>query len=291
MVFTLGRDGTRLNSKWQGASPFYQPLRAGNHLAQRDCPKGGNVLLMSVSRAINVAGGAALALAALAAPGAALPPRHHAPPPVDAIWADPGARARAEQAGAPLFQKHCAGCHGADAHGLADHHTPDLTDDRWLFGGEDIDTFLIRASDIAFTIRHGIRSSDPRAHNLAVMPALGVGHSLDPDEVAAVTEYVLKLSGQPHDATRIAAGRETFEGEGGCYDCHTVQGWGDAAIGSTDLTRPATYLYGHDRAAIAASVTQGRAGVSPAFAGKLTPGEIRDLSIYVLARAKSRKYI
>lgn len=242
---------------------------------------------MSWSRSTLMLASAGLALALVAGPVAG----HRSAPGIDAVWADPAARARAERAGAPLFQRHCAGCHGADARGIAAAHTPDLTDDRWLFGGEDIDTFLIRPSDIAFTIRHGIRSGDPQARNLALMPALGVGHSLDPDEVAAVTEYVLKLSGQPFDESKIAAGKETFEGEGGCYDCHTVQGWGDPAIGSTDLTRPGTYLYGHDRAAIAASVTEGRVGVSPAFAGKLRPGEVRDLSIYVLSRAKSRKYI
>jgi cytochrome c oxidase cbb3-type subunit 3 len=210
---------------------------------------------------------------------------------IDAVWADPVARARAEKAGAPLFARHCAGCHGADARGLPDAHTPDLTDGRWLFGGEDIDTFLTRASDIAFTIDHGIRAADPKTRNLAVMPALGTGHSLDPDEVAAVTEYVLKMSGQAYDETKIAAGRETYEGEGGCYDCHTMQNWGDTAIGSADLTHPETWLYGKDRAAITATVVLGRAGVSPAFAGKLNPGELRDLSIYVLSRAKSRKYI
>jgi cytochrome c oxidase cbb3-type subunit 3 len=210
---------------------------------------------------------------------------------IDTVWADPAARARAARAGAPVFAAHCASCHGRDGRGLAKWHTPDLTDDRWLFGGEDIDTFLINASDIAFTVDHGIRTADPRSRNLAVMPALGTGHSLDPDEVAAVTEYVLKLSGQPYDQSKIAAGRETFEGEGGCYDCHTMQGWGDPAIGSTDLTRPRTWLYGHDRAAIAATVTEGRVGVSPAFAGKLNPAELRDLSIYVLSLAKTRKYI
>jgi len=205
--------------------------------------------------------------------------------------ASPAGQAQAIRAGAPLFQQHCAGCHGADARGLAAAHTPDLTDGRWLFGGDDIDTFLIRPSDIAFTIEHGIRTDDPKSRSLALMPALGQGHSLDPDEVAAVTEYVLKLSGQAYDPAQIAAGKDTFEGEGGCYDCHAVQGWGDTAIGAADLTRPGTYLYGHDRAAIAATVREGRVGVSPAFAGKLSPAQTRDLSIYVLSRASSRKYI
>ena len=80
---------------------------------------------------------------------------------VDAAWADPAARARAVAAGAPLFVRHCASCHGTGGQGVAASHTPDLTDDHWLFGGDDIDTFLINASDIAFTIRHGIRSDDP----------------------------------------------------------------------------------------------------------------------------------
>ena len=160
----------------------------------------------------------------------------------DAIWADPAARASAIKAGAPLYRRHCAGCHGSDAKGTGAAHTPDLTDGRWLFGGTDIDTFLIRPSDIAFTIVHGIRSGDPKARNLALMPALGTGHSLDSDEVAAVTEYVLKLSGQPYDANKLAAGKETYEGEGGCYDCHAVQGWGDPAIGAADLTSPQTWL-------------------------------------------------
>lgn len=226
--------------------------------------------------------------AALLAGGSALAGR---PISVDAQWANPAQRAQAIAAGAPLFRQHCAGCHGVDGKGAAGAHAPDLTDDRWLFGGEDIDTFLIRPSDIAQVIRHGLRTTDPASNHLAIMPALGQGHSLEPDEVAAVTEYVLKLSGQPYDASRIADGKETFEGEGGCYDCHTVQGWGDPAIGSSDLTRPQTWLYGHDRAAIAATVTEGRAGQSPAFAGKLRPAEIRALSIYVLSLAKSRKYI
>jgi len=242
---------------------------------------------MSWSRSTLLLAGAGLIAAVLAGPVFG----HRSARSADAVWADPVARASAIKAGAPLYARHCAGCHGADARGTMAAHTPDLTDGHWLFGGEDIDTFLIRPSDIAFTILHGIRSGDPQARNLALMPALGTGHSLDPDEVAAVTEYVLKLSGQPYDATKIAAGKETYEGEGGCYDCHAVQGWGDPAIGAPDLTRPETYLYGHDRASIAATVTRGRVGISPAFAGKLTPGQVRDLSIYVLSRAKSRKYI
>lgn len=238
-------------------------------------------------------GKAVLALAAVCAlSGAADAARQQRQQPsVNRIWADPAARARAIRAGAPVFARACASCHGADGKGAPGAFAPDLTDDRWLYGGEDIDTFIMRASDVASTILHGIRAGDKQGRNWPEMPARGVGHSLDPDEIAAVTEYVLKLSGQPYDAAQIPAGKEAFEGEGGCYDCHTMQGWGDTATGAADLTRPKTWLYGTSRAAVAASVTEGRAGVSPAFAGKLTPAEVRALSVYVLSLAKTRKYI
>ena len=208
----------------------------------------------------------------------------------NAIWADPGLKADALALAPPLFARHCASCHGADLKGAPGAHAPDLTDDRWLFGGEDVDTFIIRASDVEQTILHGIRAQDPKTRNWPTMPARGTGHSLDPDEIAAVSDYVLKLSGQPYDARKLALGKETFEGEGGCYDCHTVQGWGDTAIGSADLTRPKTWLFGSNRAAIVSTVTEGRATASPAFAGKLTPVEAKVLAVYVLSKAASLHY-
>jgi cytochrome c oxidase cbb3-type subunit 3 len=211
-------------------------------------------------------------------------------PSANAIWADPALKADALALAPPLFSKHCASCHGADLKGAPGAHAPDLTDAHWLFGGEDIDTFTMKASDIEATILHGIRTADPKTRQWPTMPARGTGHSLDPDEIAAVTEYVLKLSGQPHDARQLALGKETFEGEGGCYDCHTVQGWGDTATGAADLTHPKTWLYDSDRAAITASVTQGRANGSPAFTGKLSPVEAKVLAVYVLSKAASLHY-
>ena len=208
----------------------------------------------------------------------------------DAIWAKPDRREDAIALGEPLFARHCASCNGQDLKGLPSAHTPDLTDDRWLFGGEDIDTFVMRASDVERAILHGIRAKDPKTRDWPTMPARGVGHSLEPDEISAVTEYVLKLSGQPYDQKQIALGKETFEGEGGCYDCHTAQGWGDTAIGAADLTRPRTWLYGRDRAALAETVALGRSTASPAFAAQLKPEEARVLAVYVLSKAKSLHY-
>lgn len=210
--------------------------------------------------------------------------------PANAIWSDPRLKEEAIALAPPLYARHCAGCHGADLKGRAGAHVPDLTDDRWLLGGEDIDTFIMKASDVEYTILHGIRADDPKTRNWPTMPARGVGNSLDAEEILAVTNYVLKLSGQTYDPSQIRAGKETYEVEGGCYDCHTVQGWGDTAIGAADLTRPGTWLFGHDREAIIATVTNGRATSSPAFAKTLTPGEARVLAVYVLSKAGSLHY-
>jgi cbb3-type cytochrome c oxidase subunit III len=230
----------------------------------------------------------ALGLAALLALSCAAMARR-APLDADGIWANPALREQAVHAGKPVFVSACAGCHGTDGRGAPGAHASNLADDRWLYGGEDIDTFIVRASDIERTVLHGIRADDPEGRNWPEMPARGVGHSLEPGEISAITEYVLKLAGKPHDPAQIAAGKEAFEGEGGCYDCHTLQGWGDTATGAADLTRPQTWLYGTDRAAIAQSITEGRKGVSPAFEGKLTPAEVRAVSVYVLSLAKTRK--
>lgn len=229
-------------------------------------------------------------LAALAACGADRPSAALEAASANAIWDNPGLRAEAIRLAPPLFARHCASCHGADLKGAPGAHAPDLTDDRWLFGGEDIDTFNMKAIDVEQTILHGIRAPDPKTRNWPTMPARGVGQSLEPDEIAAVTEYVLKLSGQPFDAKQIPLGKETFEVEGGCYDCHTLQGWGDPATGAADLTRPRTWLFGHDRASVAQTVREGRVNSSPAFAGKISATDAKILSAYVLSRAKTLHY-
>lgn len=210
--------------------------------------------------------------------------------PANAIWSDPRLKQEAIALAPPLFVRHCASCHGADLKGRAGAHAPDLTDNRWLLGGEDIDTFIMKASDVEYTILHGIRADDPKSRNWPAMPARGVGNSLDAVEILAVTNYVLKLSGQKYDPLQIKEGKETYEVEGGCYDCHTMQGWGDTAIGAADLTRPRTWLFGNDREAIIATVTNGRATSSPAFVKTLTLAEARVLAVYVLSKAGTLHY-
>lgn len=208
----------------------------------------------------------------------------------DVIWRDPKLRPVALELGAQLYTQHCASCHGVDLRGLRALHTPDLTDAHWLYGGDDIDAFVIHPADIEKTILHGIHAPDAKSRNLAEMPARGAGHELDAGEIADVAEYVLKLSHQPFDPIRAQAGRVVYEDEGGCFDCHTADGIGDSAIGASDLTQPRTWLYGHDRAAIIDTLTRGRRGVSPAFAGKLDASEVKAASVYVLSKAASSRF-
>jgi cytochrome c oxidase cbb3-type subunit 3 len=66
-----------------------------------------------------------LALVVLAATGAASTPE----PPAER--------------GAAVYAAHCASCHGADLKGVTGTHAPDLTDDYWLFGGDDLDSFKV----------------------------------------------------------------------------------------------------------------------------------------------------
>ena len=120
------------------------------------------------------------------------------------------------------------------------------------------------------------------------MPAFGTARPaadpairpLSPTQIDDLAQFVLGFSGRASDAAAVARGRALFAGQGGCYDCHGADGSGDAAIGAPSL-RDATWLYGGSPAAISTSIAYGRAGVSPAFAGRLDPADIRAVAFYV----------
>ena len=151
-------------------------------------------------------------------------------------------------------------------------------------------------------VRYGIRSGNPNARGveadmLAFDPQyrnefdigdFGKIRTVNDEEIADLAEYVLQISGQEHDAAKAARGAVLFQdnAKGNCFDCHTEEATGNAALGSTDLTRKELYLYGSDRASIIESITKGQRGVMPAFDGKLTPLEIKAVSAYVFGHAR-----
>jgi cbb3-type cytochrome c oxidase subunit III len=205
--------------------------------------------------------------------------------------------------GRKVYDKSCAACHGADLKGVANQHTPDLTDAEWQFSGDDLPSggLVKLPSDVEWTVRYGIRSGHPNgrgeeADMLAYDPQFrteedtkefGDKRFLTPEEIEDVVEYVLEVSGQQADTAKAERGNALFHdgAKGNCYDCHTDEAVGNPAIGSTNLTQKRLYLYGADRASILESITRGRHGVMPAFEGALKPEEIKAVSVYVFSRA------
>jgi mono/diheme cytochrome c family protein len=207
--------------------------------------------------------------------------------------------------GKQVYDSNCAVCHGADLKGNRDLHAPDLTDAAWLFSGDDLPSGGVNKfpSDIEWTVRYGVRSGNPYARGveadmLAYDPQyrskedikdFGTRRFLTPEEIADAAEYVLQISGQEHDATKAARGDKLFHdnSKGNCADCHLDDGTGNDAIGSANLTQKNLFLYGSDRKSILETITRGRRGVMPAFERKLSPIEIKAVSVYVFARGKN----
>jgi cytochrome c oxidase cbb3-type subunit 3 len=54
-----------------------------------------------------------------------------------------------------------------------------------------------------------------------------------PDDVKNVANYVLSLSGSPHDSLRASLGKGKF---GACAACHGIDGKGNQALGAPNLT-------------------------------------------------------
>jgi cytochrome c oxidase cbb3-type subunit 3 len=194
---------------------------------------------------------------------------------------DRGLMAYGAGRGRQVFAANCAGCHTHGARGDPVRGVPDLTDPDWLYGDGGV-------ADIEAVVAHGIRAHAPRTMAFADMPAYAHAKPsraepippLSPADIRDMTEYVVALSGRPADPAAAARAAHVYQTRGGCYDCHGRDGGGDAAIGVPRLT-DAVWLYGGERADIAYTIAEGRHGVSPAFAGRLSPAQIREAALYV----------
>ena len=134
------------------------------------------------------------------------------------------------------------------------------------------------STEIAQTIRYGSRSGDPQGR-LGDMPDFGREGILKPDEISTVADYVRSLSGLPVDPKAdLARGAKIFADI--CAGCHGPDGKGKRDIGAPNLT-DAIWLYGSDKATIVETVTNGRGGVMPAWAGRLDDTTIKALAVYV----------
>lgn len=183
-----------------------------------------------------------------------------------AIEGDAALHNYAVNGGAAIFRTYCAQCHGAGAGGAKGY--PNLLDDAWLWGGD--------LEAIHHTVSHGIRNDTDDDARYSEMPKFG--DILEDEEIAAVVDYVLSLSGGEHDAALAAAGGEVFLDN--CASCHGEDGAGMRDMGAPNLT-DAIWLYGGDRETVTETVVNSRFGVMPAWAGRLTEAEIRQVSVYI----------
>jgi cytochrome c oxidase cbb3-type subunit 3 len=184
------------------------------------------------------------------------------------IEKDPSLLALARARGKTVFGDNCAACHGSGAAGAKGF--PNLNDDDWLWGGS--------LDQIMQTIQYGARNGHPKAHE-GQMLAFGKEGVLKPDQVVTVANYVRSLSGLPtrpgYDA---AAGAKIFAEN--CVACHGDNAKGNPEVGAPNLTDK-IWLYGSDEATIIETVTNGRAGVMPAWDGRLDPVTIKAMAVYV----------
>ena len=173
--------------------------------------------------------------------------------------------------GHQLFGDNCAACHGADGRGRANY--PDLTDEDWLWGGGP--------EKIAETMKIGINSTHQNTR-VAQMPSFGRDAILDRNQVTNVGTYVQSLSdpavSTAQNIEQMKAGREIFLTT--CAACHGEDGKGNREVGAPNLTDQ-HWVYGGDLQTIINTIHGGRQGHMPTWDERLTPAEIKILSLYV----------
>ncbi len=159
--------------------------------------------------------------------------------------------------GERLYMNNCAQCHASDARGTRGF--PNLTDNDWLYGGSP--------EKIQETITNGRNG---------MMPPMAAVVGSDAD-VKNLAQYVLSLSGSPHDAALAALGKEKYVT---CAACHGPEGEGNQAMGAPNLADN-IWLHGAGEAAIIARIKEGKMNQMPAQATLLTPEQISVLTAYV----------
>ncbi|MBX5461504.1 MAG: cytochrome-c oxidase, cbb3-type subunit III [Steroidobacteraceae bacterium] len=174
------------------------------------------------------------------------------------LAANPAARRYGER----LFVDNCSACHQRDARGNPRLGAPNLVDGDWLYGGD--------TASITTSIMEGRQG---------VMPPLGA--ALDPTTLTNVVQYVLSLSGAPHDAAKAAAGQPSFAL---CAACHGIDGKGNPQLGAPNLT-DSTWLYGGDAASIEYTIRNGRSGTMPAWKARLKPTEVRAIIAWLRSQS------
>jgi cytochrome c oxidase cbb3-type subunit 3 len=188
--------------------------------------------------------------------------------PLAEIPNDPELLQYATAGGGAVFRTFCAQCHGAGAAGVQAAGYPNLLDDDWLWGGT--------LEDVHTTLLHGIRWEADADTRYSQMPVFA--DVLTTDEIAAVSEHVLALSGQEHDASLLPQGTTIFAEQ--CSGCHGEDAKGLREFGSPNLT-DAIWLRGGTREEIAAQIANAKNGIMPSWSNRLSEAQVRKVAVYV----------
>ena len=183
------------------------------------------------------------------------------------ILADPELVSFALAGGESAFADNCAPCHALG--GAGQGYYPALGDDDWIWGGS--------LDEIQHTINYGIRNEHEESR-INDMPAYGRDEILEREDIQAVAQYVLSLSGAEHDDSLVADGAVIFEEQ--CAACHGEQGEGIAELGAPNLGDQ-IWLYGGSPEEVAQQIANPRLGVMPHWIGRLDEDIIKTLTVYV----------
>ncbi len=159
--------------------------------------------------------------------------------------------------GERLFVNNCAQCHGSDARGSKGF--PNLTDGDWLGG-----------------TGHEYIKKTVVAGRVGMMPPMGAALG-GAEDVKNVANYVLSLSGSPHNSVAAQVGKAKYAV---CAACHGADGKGNQALGAPNLTDK-IWPHGWGEEGIAHIVNNGKQNVMPAFEKRLSPEQIHVLAAYV----------
>ncbi|BAE53169.1 cytochrome-c oxidase, cbb3-type subunit III [Paramagnetospirillum magneticum] len=163
------------------------------------------------------------------------------------------------------FNENCGACHGVG--GVGAYGYPTLADDEWLWGGT--------LADIEQTIKFGVRNTNANSRQ-SEMPKFGVDGVLKPEQIAAVSDYVVSLASK---APAKGSAGETVYAEN-CAVCHAEDGSGMAAVGAPALNNQ-IWLYKGTKDAIVAQVNKPKHGSMPAWSERLDASTIKMLAVYV----------
>jgi cytochrome c oxidase cbb3-type subunit 3 len=180
------------------------------------------------------------------------------------IVADPSMLAFARSMGAGLFGDNCAACHSQGGQGNLPNY-PSLADNEWLWGS----SFATISGDIV----------NGRVGNMPPLPLKG-------EALTDVANYVLSLSGQAVDVPSAQRGKAGFAV---CAACHGAEGKGNPMLGAPNLTDMAwsnidvvgAVNVDAKRKMIEGVVSNGIHREMPSFAARLSPVEIKMLTVYV----------